>query len=55
VPEQAARRAQRLEKPGYQRSEGQRDKDEPADQLHREIGGTDDLNILTGQTDEGES
>ena len=40
--------------PGYQRSKGQRENDEPGGQLHREIGGAYPLRIGAGQTGDGE-
>jgi hypothetical protein len=55
VPEQAPRRAQRLDKAREQRSEGQRDEDEPGGGLHHEISATHRLSILARQADGGQS
>src|SRR6266511_2604722 len=53
--EQAPLGTQCLDKPGYQRGEAQRDDDEPGGQPHREIGGSNHLSILAGQTGDGEA
>lgn len=41
--------------PVSREGEAERDDDEPPSQLHRQIGGTNQLGILAGQTRNGES
>ncbi len=55
VPEQALLGTQGLDKPGQRRSKTQRNNDEPASQLHRQIGGPHHLRIAAGETGDGES
>ena len=55
MPEQAPRGTHCEDKSGEQRSEAQRDENEPTYQLHGKTGGMDHLRILAAQSSDGES